>query len=814
MRNLFVFRILDNLPANHYKSVLCLRRWSASFALSNLLMIMKKLVLALLFLGIFSGFAAGQPTQTIRGVVRDRSSEVPLRSVSVAVSGAPSSLNASTDSLGRFAIPGVPVGRYDIQATLMGYQPAISKEILVTSARETFVEIWMTESAEALDAIVVTPQIDKAEPLNYMALASARVLSVEEASRYAGGFDDPARLASSFAGVTGSMGNNGIVVRGNSPVYFQWKMEDVEIPNPNHFADVTAFGGGGLTALSSHVLGNSDFFTGAFPAEYGNALSGVFDVNMRRGNNRKMENTFQIGPLGIDLASEGPFKKDGDASYIFNYRYSTLALLSPLMPEDADGTQYQDLSFKLNFPTRKAGTFSLWGIGLVDRSGQTAETDPADWVYLQDMEDQDVKQYMGAAGLSHKIAAGKGAYLKTTLAATVGGLDMHTERMDAAAELKPQNVIKNTNWNFVFTSALNKKFNSWHTNRTGVRITGLQYDMLLEEAYDGQSIRTVADQSGFSTLLQAYSSSSLQLSDAWTFNVGVNAQWLTLNDSYAIEPRAGLRWTFRPGQSIGVSYGMHSRMEMLNYYFSGPAGQQINKDIDFTRAHHIVLSYDYTIGRDYHLKIEPYYQLLYDVPILPGTSFSLINLQSDWFITDRLENSGKGMNYGVDLTFEKYVSRGFYYMFTASVFESKYRAGDGVWHSTRFNRNYAVNLLAGKEWMTGRRDQNTFGANFRITYQGGDRYSPVDDAASTAAGDVVYDDTKAFSEQLGPAFLCHFTVNYRINRAKTSHEFALKVLNATNYKDYYGHRYNFRTHSAEPEREAIMIPNISYKIQF
>ncbi len=774
-----------------------------------------KYIWALLVLCTSFSTAWGQPVQNIRGEVRDKSSGAALQYVSVAVMDAGSQFGASTDSLGRFVIKNVPVGRYDVKASYLGYQPFIAKEVLVTSAREAYIEIGMTENSEQLDAIVVTPQIDKAEPLNYMALASARMLSVEEASRYAGGFDDPARLASSFAGVTGSMGNNGIVVRGNSPVYFLWRMEEVEIPNPNHFADVTAFGGGGLTALSSQVLGNSDFFTGAFPAEYGNALSGVFDVNLRNGSYRKMENTFQVGPIGIDVASEGPLKKGGNSSYIFNYRYSTLALLAPLMPDDADGTKYQDLSFKFHFPTRKAGTFSLWGVGLIDRSGQTAETDPSKWVYLQDMEDQDVKQYMGAAGLSHKIAAGKGGFLKTTLAATVGGLDMHTERMNNQTELLPQNVIQNTNWNFVLASTLNKKFNAWHTNRTGIRVTGLMYDMLLKEAVGGQPIATVADKTGFSTLIAAFSSSSFQLSEAWTFNLGVNAQWLTLNGGYAIEPRAGLRWTFRKGQSLGVSYGLHSRMEMLNYYFSGPAGSEpVNKDLDFTRAHHIVLSYDYTIGDDYHLRVEPYFQQLFDVPVVAGSSFSLINLQSDWFITDKLVNQGKGMNYGVDVTFEKYVSRGFYYMFTGSLFESKYKAGDGVWRNTRFNRNYALNLLAGKEWTVGRNKQNAIGANFRFTFQGGDRYSPVDLTASQTQGDVVYDEQEAFSKQLSPALLCHFTVNYRINREKTSHEFALKVLNATNYKDYYGHRYNFVTHSVEPQREAIMIPNISYKIQF
>ena len=140
------------------------------------------------------------------------------------------------------------------------------------------------------------------------------MLSVEEASRYAGGFDDPARLVSAFAGVSSNVGNNGISVRGNNPKSLQWKFEGIEISNPNHFADGNVFGGGVLSALSSHNLGNSDFFSGAFPAEYSNALSGVFDMNLRKGNSGKKERTIQIGLTGLDYAEEGPGIKGGKAT--------------------------------------------------------------------------------------------------------------------------------------------------------------------------------------------------------------------------------------------------------------------------------------------------------------------------------------------------------------------------------------------------------------------------------------------------------------------------------------------------------------------
>ena len=777
----------------------------------------KTLLLLLANLLLFSTLSAQTASQTIRGIVVEKNSGHSVPYATVVVADLQPTAGTTGDSLGRFSLRQVPVGRHDVEVNCLGYEPVLLKEILVGSSKEVVLEIRLQESLVAVEEVVVRPRIDKTEPLNEMALAGGRMLRIEEASRYAGSMDDPARLVSSFAGVASTVGNNGIVVRGNAPKFLQWRMEGVEIPNPNHFAEVTSFGGGGLTALSSQVLGNSDFYTGAFPAEYGNALSGVFDMYLRNGNNARHEHTFQLGILGIDAASEGPFSKNYDESYLFNYRYSTLSLLTPLLPADAEGTNYQDLSFKLHFPTRRAGTFSLWGVGLIDRSGTVAETDPAKWTYDQDMEDQDVRQYMGAAGINHTVPLGRTSRLNTTLAATVSGLDMHTERMSDEVIPLPQNVIRNTNWNFVFSTALRTRFGERHTNRTGVRLTGLRYDQFMQDApaRDG-ALQTLTDRAGMSALLSVYSTSLVRLSQCWEASAGVHVQWFTLNDRYTVEPRASVRYRVAPDHSLALAYGLHSRLEMLNYYFTEVGGEPVNRDLDFTKAHHLSLTYDWQIGTNRHLRIEPYVQYLYDVPVIPGTTFSFINLRGDddWFLAERLANAGRGLNYGVDITFERFMARGFYYMATASLFNDRFRTADGRWFDTRYNRNYVLNLLAGKEWMTGRNRQNLLGINWRITFQGGDRYSPIDEAASAARQEAVYDERRPYSEQFEPVLLAHLTVSYRLNRKRVAHEFALKVLNLTGYKDYYGHRYNYLTGQVEPEREANIIPNISYRIDF
>jgi hypothetical protein len=595
----------------------------------------------------------------------------------------------------------------------------------------------------------------------------------------------------------------------------QWKLEGIEISNPNHFADLAAFGGGGLTALSTQLLTNSDFFSGAMPAEYSNALSGVFDIFMRNGNNQKHEHTFQLGAIGIDAASEGPFSKKSRASYIFNYRYSTLGLLTPILPENAAGTTYQDLSLKLNFPTEKAGTFSVWGMGLLDHSDAKAKDNISKWEYDSDRENQDVKQFMGAAGISHKILLNDKQYLKTTVAATGNGMDMHTESLDSSYTSFPKNRINNIYHNFILASFLNTKFNAKHTNKSGFVLTNMNYTMLLKDATTGTPLQTIVDESGNSTLASAYSNSIMHINDKISINVGLSGQWFNYNNAWSIEPRTGIKYRFAPKQTLSLAYGLHSRLERLNYYFiKDNLNQYINKDLGFTKAHHWVLGYDISTSEFTHLKIEAYYQHLFDVPIMAGNSFSLINQQNDWFFDGKLQNSGKGRNYGLDITFEKYLSKGYYYMATASLFNSHYQGGDNVWRDTRYNRNIALNFLIGKEWLLGKEQNHILGLNARLSFQGGDHYSPINTTQSLADQDVVFDQTKAFSLQYSPAFTSHFTASYKLNKKKTAHEFALKIINLTQYEEYLGFRYNYQTQTVDANREATFIPNISYKIEF
>ena len=532
--------------------------------------------------------SSGRPVQTLRGVVNDRASGHPIPYATIQLTDIPG-LGMMGDSLGRFALPKVPVGRHSVQASFMGYEPATVREILVTSAKEVYLEIALLESVNELSEVVVHAH-NRNEAMNKMAVAGARMLSVEEASRYAGGFDDPARLVASFAGVTPSVSNNGISIHGNAPHLLQWRLEDVEIPNPNHFADIATLGGGILSSLSAQVLGNSDFFTGAFPAEYGNAVSGVFDMKLRNGNNQRNENTFQVGIMGIDFASEGPLSKKHKASYIFNYRYSTTGLLNVDLGGKMD---YQDLNFKLNFPTRHAGTFAVWGTALLDKYKSSLEKNPDKWDYLEDAGQGRSTQYMAAGGVTHRYFFNENTLLKTTLAGTYSDQEAIQTTYDREFNPSPYIAQNSRSTNLILTSSLNRKVSNRFTNKTGFTFTQMFYNMNFELApFIDQPLETISKGDGNTSLISAYNSSAWGINDKLSLNFGLHGQLLTLNNRWTLEPRASLKWQTNARTSFALAYGMYSRMEKMDVYFvktQSTGDQSVNKNLDFTKAHHLML---------------------------------------------------------------------------------------------------------------------------------------------------------------------------------------------------------------------------------
>jgi tonB-dependent receptor domain protein len=756
--------------------------------------------------------------QTLRGTIYDQSTHEPLMGATVVVMHSDPAIGTTTNEAGSFSLLNLPLGRVSLEISYIGYETRIIPEVMITSAKEVVLNISLKEAIAELEGVEVVAGIRKEKALNAMATVSARTFSVEETQRYAGGLSDPARLASAFAGVsTGNLQDNSIIVRGNAPQGVQWRLEGVEIPSPQHFSGGNVIGGGLVTLFSNQVIGNSDFLTGAFPAEYGKALAAVFDVKMRTGNSSRHEHTAQVGILGLDFASEGPLSRSKGSSYLFNYRYSTLGLLSDLKINNTGQLiKYQDLSFKLNFPTEKAGTFSFWGIGGIDNTHKDPLRTPADWKTDIDRVNNNWDTYVGTIGLRHQITANEKSFVESHIAFS-GTDDLITTDYlsDDASVLSPDSYLKKQNGILTLATSLTHKLSSLATLKAGVTHKQLfyKYNLSAAQNYVASTYGRIVNSSGNTDFTEVYGQVKYQLSPSFLVNVGLHTNYFGLNKKLSVESRAGLAWKMSKQHSLSFGYGKHSQLEDLNIYMIEVGGVAVNKDLKPSEAHHFVLGYDWQLTDKLRFKTEAYYQYLYNIPSEEGSSYSLINLRRALYLNKQLVNNTKGRNYGIDLTLERFLGDNYYYLITGSIFKSAYKAGDNVWRNTRYNKGFVLNALFGKEFYFAN-NRKVLDVNARISVTGGERYSPILKSQSVAAKQVIYDESRAFSEQFRPLTYVDLTVNYRINHRKSSSVFSLQMKNVLGAPIYIEHNYNYQTGQIELSKATLVVPNISYKIEF
>ncbi len=781
-------------------------------------------ITALLIATIMATQVKAQSTQTVqivRGQVCDVASGEPMMGVTVTVEGdgehrsSGITLASVSDVNGNFVIANVPVGRHSVRATYIGYEPVLLKEQLVSSGKELVLTLRMRESISELGEVVIKPRVNKQLPLNEMAQVGARMFSVEEATRYAGGMADPARTASMFAGVATGGVTNGISIHGNSPQMLQWRVEGVEISNPNHFAEITEAGGGIFTSLNGTVLANSDFLTGAMPAEYGNALSGAFDMKMRTGNNSKYEHAVQVGTLGVDFASEGPLGKNSKASYLVNYRYSFLEIAKKLhaINMENETLDYQDLSFKINLPTTHAGTFAIWSTGLVDNY-ENKVPDVSEWETLWDMNDSWSRQRSCAGGLTHTYRFRTGGTLRSNITFTGSYTRLRQNDYDEQMTKTPDMQGRNAQWNIIFSAQHQHKFSSRYTMQNGFEHQHLDFNTWLDwvETVGGPLYR-VYESEGNTGLTRFYSSHKLALSSRLSTVAGINVMWFNLNDQWLVEPRISLQYKTSPSSTLSLAYALNSRKESTDTYFVIGSS---NDDLGLTRSHHISFSFAQRLGENAMLKVEPYWQWLFDVPVEQGTTYSILN--HNMFFQDRaLVNEGVGRNYGIDLTLERYLKDGLYGMLTATLFKSEYRDAQGVWRDSRHDRHYITNIVGGKEWLLGKGHKDIFGFNGRLTLMGGDRYAPIpegttfEDVMMRPDKSIPEDGANPFSAQKGMNVGYAFSVKYTVNKHHTAHHFILEYLQM---RTFQGQTFDLRTHEIVDKFTSLTFPNIAYRVEF
>lgn len=794
---------------------------------------MKSIFLSTFFLTLSLHLFAQPQSQIIRGMITDKITEQPLAGATISVEG--TAQVAQADEKGRFFISNVPVGRIRVTISFSGYQSATIPEILVTSGKEVVLDIALEQQVAILSEVQISSsKVKKGNVSNEFAGNSARSFNIEEVTRYAGGRNDPSKLVSNFAGViSNNDSRNDIVVRGNSPAGVLWRIEGLPAPSPNHYATLGTTGGP-ISALNTNALKTSDFYSGAFPAEYGNATAAVFDISFRAGNTNKHERTLQVNLFsGLEVMLEGPLnKKKNGASYLAGYRYSFVQIGQSLGLDvgTAAVPKYQDWVYHIQLAPSKAGKFSFFGMGgksNIDFIGQ--EIDTTDFYSRKD-QDSYFSNRLLMFGAKHSIDLGKKTYWRTVVSYSNTKSDFETYQYALPVPpygtawkvtdvLDQQDVIR-------FSSLLNSKTSvkfSWRAGLTGESF-GLDTRVTDRQGQNSTApFNLVRDFDDRFLLLQLFGQFRYKPSSKLTLIGGVHGMNFSFNQSSIIEPRASVQYQANPKNSFSISYGLHGQLQPLPVYLyeksDGFNTDRSNRSLGFSRAHHLVLGYENRFATDWRLKAEWYYQSLFDIPVEKTASgFSMINAGSDFTFPEKagLVNNGKGRNTGIELSIEKFLSHGFYLLSTGSVFRSKYKGSDGIERNSSYNYGYAANLLAGKEWKTGHEKRNAFTLDIRLSMIGGRYATPIDITASLAAGKEVLDESNYNATKLSGYLRADTKFGFRLNsrKRKMSQTIYLDLQNVTNRENIFLRRFNPVYGTVGNVNQIGFFPDILYRIQF
>lgn len=794
---------------------------------------MKKIVFALIILYSCALFAQNG---TIKGIVLDKQSEAPLEGATIELLYALEATGVITDFDGNFVLKDIPVGRQVLRISYIGYETYTIPNIEVTSGKDVFLNIGLTESFNQLDEVVLTTNTNKDKPLNKLATVSKRQFGLEEVTRFSGGRSDVGRLAANFAGVSSpDDSRNDIVVRGNSPTGLLWRLEGIPIPSPNHFATAGTTGGP-VSALNPNMLKNSDFLTSAFPAEYGNALGGVFDLGFRNGNADAYEFTLQTGIFtGLEAMAEGPLgNKSG--SFLIAGRYSLVSVLGIGAGGTSATPNYSDLSFHINLGKGSLGNISIFGIlGSSDIEFLGDDIDQDDLFAAED-ENTTADSRFGVVGLKHTMMLGKSSFLRSIVAGSYSANEFNVDRF-IAKETPQERLLQfteadNSETRFTFSTLFNAKLSNKSTLRAGVLVENFGVKSLLRDRNEQADNDADGDPDFFTfrdidenvLLFQPYVQGQFRLTEMLTLNTGLHALYSNLNEQFALEPRAALSYQLTPDHAINLGYGLHQQSIPLPLLFLNEEtnGQvvQTNKDLDFTRSNHFVLGYDIKLSNNWRGKLEVYYQDIDKAGVEPfSSSYSTLTEGANFgFDNDRVSliNDGTGYNTGLEITLEKFYSKGYYGLLTSSFFDSKYTGSDAIERNTPFNNGYVLNLLAGKEFKVGKSQKNILFLDTRLTSSGGRYFTPVDLEASRLSGFEILQEDLAYSSQYDSYFRWDVKFGIKINSKskKRLHQFYVDLQNLTANENIFARRYNRLTNNIDQVNQIGFFPDFGYKFQF
>jgi len=784
---------------------------------------MKKYYLSLLLLSLLT-VAWGQRkannsggSQLIEGLLIDAETLEPLGGVIVFVEDSYPIISTSSDADGYFRLDRVPLGRQTLKAQKAGYRTFYTDNIVLRSSKPAYLEASM----EAQKDLKWGDDFRENRPLNSFSVVSTRSFNVEETQRYPGAINDPSRMALSFPAVQSYWDNNAdMIIRGNPTATQTFFLEGVELLGMGHFAAPMSRNGG-VSALSIALLDKSDFSAGGFAAEYGNAQSAVLDMHFRKGNPNQQAYSFRFGLIGIDFSAEGPIQR-GQSSFLLNYRYSTLGVLSQFglyVVRSNVANTFQDLSFNLSWESKdRRKELRFFGLGGLGSEQWLIKEDSTNWINRLDHNSIDSRTANGTLGLKYSEVLGKGAYFQATAGASVNGTiyNVNNAPMDSTRIESNSLLVQQYSLSGVYSKKLDQKFRL----KTGLNLYGQLYDLHHDYYnYDAERLDTfLATGLKFNYWARGYAQIQWNLSKRWQILAAGAFLFQGYNNTYCLEPRTALMYRPSKKTKLALSYGVYGQLLPLGTYETQTKINP-NETLEIANSQHLILSWRQALRYDLSTLVEAWYQYGSNQPIgsEAGSTFWLYN-QRKSFGRVPLASLGANRNYGIDLSIEKVFRRGFFLMSSLSLFRSNYRAIDNNWYRSRYDNHFVANFTTGYEWTLPRGGRLLCSA--RLLANGGYRYMPADTAASLAQNRMVFDESQGYSlgqsdEDVPVYYRLDFRLAYRKNYKKSSLTLSLDVQNmSNNLNNLYQPFYHFQEDRIYNAYQSGILPVIAMELDF
>jgi hypothetical protein len=702
------------------------------------------LVVGLILLMSVPSLKAATPTGVVKGKIVDAATKAPLLGVTVIIQG--TKIGTSTDEVGVFRISGIPVGHYSITMRSVGYEPITRTDVIIKPGRTVFVDGELKQTLIEVASITVTAGYF-AKPEDQP--TSMTSFSSEEIRRSPGTAGDVSRIVSGLPSVAKVNDQvNSLAVRGGSPFENAFYLDNIEIPNINHFP-LQGTTGGPIGLLNVDFIKSVDFSAGGFSAAYGNRLSSVMEISFREGNREELEGQVGIHMAGAEGIIEGPLAK-GRGSWMFSARRSFLELLV-----DAIGTGvvpiYSDYQGKVVYDLSPRSQLSLLGV---------YGTDLIKWDREQSRREGNTlygasEGWEAAYGINWRYRW-DGGYSNTSLGylATKYGAEYHWTRTgrefvwqnSTEASLQFRNVNHyrlSENRSLEFGFETKHYLNDWDYRRAW-NINNLDV-YTPADSIDVEETNTTAG---------VFFSMNVRPAQRLSTTIGLRFDWTGVSDNYYLSPRFSFSYEFTDRTALTGATGVY-------YQFLNPsvvAQDESFRDLRDPMAVHLVLGLQHLLAADTRLTVETYFKQYYHFPAdTSRPQFSIADEYGYGFYTETfgdLQDVGKAFATGLEVTLQKKLVSGLYGLVSGAYFRSRYEGFDGLWRD-RIVDNRVLFSVEG-----GYKPNHKWEYSLRWVFAGGRPYTPLDTLASRIRNYSTRDADRVNEER----FSDYHSLNLRVDR--------------------------------------------------